>query len=122
MQSVILVAIGGAAGAVARHVTGLVVVRFVGRGFPLATIVVNVVGCALLGWLLAESRRHTLSPDVQLLVGTGLCGALTTFSTFGVETLRLMERGQWGWVAVYLAGNLVLGLGAAALGLGLGRG
>lgn len=122
MQSLLLVAIGGASGAVARHLTGLLVVRWVGRGFPWATILVNVAGCALLGWLLAESRRHSLPEEVHLLVGTGLCGALTTFSTFSVDTLRLMERGEWGWVAAYLAGNLILGLGAAALGMGFGRG
>lgn len=86
----------------------------------MATIVVNVLGSLLLGWLLAESHRLDLSADTKLLLGTGLCGALTTFSTFSVETLRLIERGDYRWVVAYLGGNLVLGLAAASIGLRLG--
>ena len=121
MRAFLLVALGGALGASARYATGLLAVRLLGRGFPVATVAVNVVGSFVLGWLLAETHRYALGEETKLALGTGLCGALTTFSTFSVETLRLIERGQWGLVLAYVAGNIVFGLAAAALGLTLGK-
>lgn len=122
MRAFVLVALGGAFGASLRYGTGLLLARLLGRGgFPWSTLVVNVLGSFLLGWLLAESHRYELSDTTRLVLGTGLCGALTTFSTFSVETLRLVEQQRHGEVLAYLAGNLLLGLAAAAIGLRLGR-
>jgi CrcB protein len=121
MRTLLLVALGGATGAVLRHVVGLAVIRWAGKGFPLATLLVNVVGSLLLGYVLAESHRAPFTPEVRALIGTGLCGALTTFSTFSVESMRLLERGQYGAVALSVVANLALGLLGAALGTWLAR-
>ncbi|MFI6908691.1 fluoride efflux transporter FluC [Nonomuraea sp. NPDC050394] len=120
-MNVLLVAIGAAVGAPARFlldraVQGWVAAR--GRGavvFPWGTLVVNVIGSAVLGFLVAWPAGEGL----MALAGTGLCGALSTYSTLGYETLRLAEGGA-GPAA---AGNAVLsvaaGLGAAAAGAAL---
>ncbi len=121
MRAFVLVAMGGAAGAVARHAAGLLAARYFGGSFPVGTLVVNVAGSFLLGVLLGLSERHALGGSARLALGTGLCGALTTFSTFGVETIRLVERGHWEMAAASVGGNLILGFGAAGAGLMWGR-
>lgn len=117
MRDVILVAIGGAVGAVLRHLVSTAAVQAFGRGFPLGTLAVNGVGSFVLGGLIAWIARTEGSPDIKLLVGTGLCGALTTFSTFSVETLALFEQGQRGAALANVLLNLAIGLGAAGLGM-----
>jgi CrcB protein len=77
------------------------------------TLTVNVVGSALLGVLLGAGQ---VPAPVVALVGTGFCGTLTTFSTFGYDVVRLVDERQAGRALAYLAGTLVLGIGAAAAG------
>lgn len=83
---------------------------------PWATFVVNVLGSILLGFLVAATDK----PELRLLLGTGFLGAFTTFSTFSVESMQLVESGEYGVAAASVLGNLVLGLSGAALGLYLG--
>jgi CrcB protein len=104
-----------------RHGIGLLCARWFGKGFPVGTLVVNVVGSFLLGLLLAEANRWDVSDETRLVLGTGLCGALTTFSTFSVDALRLAERDQWALAGGYVVANLLLGFTAAGLGLYFGR-
>ena len=86
------VALGGALGAVARHLTGLGAVRIMGAAFPYGTLVVNVAGCFLIGFLLMLSeQRQLFSPTTRLFLTVGILGAFTTFSTFGYETLELLR-------------------------------
>jgi CrcB protein len=85
----------------------------VGRDPALGTLAVNVVGGALLGVLLGLGG---LSATVLALVGTGFCGALTTFSTFGADVVRLIEERSLLRACAYVAASLLLGLGAAAAG------
>ena len=113
----LLVVAGALVGAPLR----LLVTRIAGRDGrdPAAgTLLVNVVGSALLGVLLG---LRDASPAVLALVGTGFCGALTTFSTLGADVVRLLEERALGRALAYLAATLVLGLGAAAAGYGLSR-
>jgi fluoride exporter len=108
----LLVVVGAAAGAPLR----LLAIRLAARrdGDPArGTLVVNVVGSALLGILLGLADP---SPAVLALVGAGFCGTLTTFSTFGADVVRLIEERAIGRALGYLAATLVLGLGAAAAG------
>ncbi|OMQ14508.1 chromosome condensation protein CrcB, partial [Modestobacter sp. VKM Ac-2676] len=84
-----------------------------GRGSVVGTLTVNVVGSAVLGVLLG---LRDVSPAVTALVGTGFCGTLTTFSTYGNDVVRLVEERAVGRALAYLAGTLALGLGAAAAG------
>ena len=117
------VALGGAVGALLRWGTSEAVAATAGKTFvPWATLLVNVAGCALIGWLAARSGRDDvgwLVANRPLLV-TGLCGALTTFSTFGLEVVTLFEQRRPAWAFGLIALHLLLGLGAVCLGGWLG--
>ena len=89
------------------------------RPTPYGTLFVNVVGSFVLGWLVTWSARVEAPPDVKFLIGTGLCGALTTFSTFSVESLHLFHQGHRTAALANVLLNVVLGLGAAAAGMAL---
>jgi len=108
------VVLGAAAGAPLR----LLAMRLAGPSPELGTLAVNVLGSAVLGVLLGLGD---VSPTVLALVGTGFCGTLTTFSTFGADVVRLVEERAVGRALGYLAASLVLGLGAAATGYVLSR-
>ncbi len=100
----VLVAVGGAAGAVVRYLVG----RWINRpGAPWGTLAVNVTGSFVLGCVLARA-----DPATAALVGTGFCGALTTYSTFALETVELPRRRA----VAYALGSVVAGLAAAAAG------
>jgi CrcB protein len=113
--TLLLVLLGGAVGASARYLTDVTVQRRHGTDVPWGTWTVNVLGSFVLG-VVAESGPHW----VLTLVGTGFCGALTTFSTFGYETVRLHERGRTGIAVTNVAGSLAAGLLAAVLGWWVG--
>ena len=122
MQAVLLVALGGAIGSVLRYETGALVLRHVGTTqFPWGTFTVNVAGCAIAG-LLAGLGEHFefLTADVRLLLFTGFLGGFTTFSAFGVETIALIERGEWAIAGTYVALSIACGLAALWTALKLG--
>jgi CrcB protein len=114
-MTVLLVLLGGAVGAPLRYVTDVLVQRVHGTAYPWGTWSVNVVGSFLLGLVAAAGPAW-----VTTLVGTGFCGALTTFSTFGYETVRLTEEGATTTAIGYVAGSVAGGLAAASVGWGLG--
>jgi CrcB protein len=116
--TVVWVALGALAGAPLRLLADRLAVGRRGPGSVLGTLVVNVAGSALLGVLLG--LRH-VSPAVLALVGTGFCGTLTTFSTFGFDVVRLVEERAVARAVAYLAASLVLGIGTAATGYALSR-
>lgn len=113
------IALGGAVGALARYGLGGWVQGRTGFGFPLGTLVVNVLGCLLIGFALRYLEAVRLAPEVRALVGVGVLGAFTTFSTFGYETVALLEDGAWVRAAAYALGSLALGLTAVYLGMAL---
>ncbi|GAA4310101.1 fluoride efflux transporter CrcB [Streptomyces venetus] len=111
-----LLVIGGAmVGAPLRYLTDRAVQSRHDSVFPWGTFTVNVSGCLVLG-LLTGAATH-----LQLLLGTGLCGALTTYSTFSYETLRLAETGARLHAAVNVAASVAAGLAAAFAGAALAR-
>lgn len=114
-MTVVVVTIGaGALGAAARYLVSL---AFAGRsGFPWAVLVVNVVGAAIGGVVVGLAVSGGLSSDSRFILISGLCGGLTTFSTFSVESIQLIERGKWHLAVLSVVANLVLGLAAAAAG------
>lgn len=112
----LLVAVGGALGAPLRYLTDRAVQRRHDTVFPWGTFTVNVLGCLLLGVLTGAVTHGAASHPVQLLLGTGLCGALTTYSTFSYETLRLAESGARLFAFLNVAAGLVAGLGAVGVG------
>ncbi|MBB3677427.1 fluoride efflux transporter FluC [Modestobacter versicolor] len=107
------VALGALVGAPLRLLADRTAAARRGPGSVLGTLAVNVAGSAVLGVLLGLGDA---SPAVLALVGTGFCGTLTTFSTFGWDVVRLVEERAVGRAAAYLTGSLVLGLAAAAGG------
>jgi fluoride exporter len=113
----LLVAVGALVGAPLRLLADRIAAARRGHGSVLGTLTVNVAGSAVLGLLLGLSGV----PEAAVaLVGTGFCGTLTTFSTFGYDVVRLVEERAVGRAVAYLAGSLVLGVGAAAAAYALG--
>lgn len=114
MQMILAIALGGAIGAVARHVLAGAITRWFGSGFPLGIMVVNILGSFLMGVLItALATRFEASPEMRGFLAVGLLGGFTTFSTFSLETVLLMERGEFIQVALYILGSVLL----AVLGL-----
>ncbi len=111
-----MVAVGAAVGAPLRYVVDRLVQRRFGGVFPWGTLAVNVVGSFVLGVLAAAAADGRVGDDVMALAGVGFCGALTTYSTFGYETLRLVEGGA-RWIAL---GNVGLSVGAGLLAASAG--
>lgn len=121
------VALGGALGASTRYGVGRVLVASLKEhplALPAATLLVNVAGClaigAVLPWLLAREADGA-AQHARLLVVVGVLGALTTYSTFGLETMTLWREGKAGIAVGYVALHLILGLGAVAIGAWLGQ-
>lgn len=122
MQTLLLIAVAGALGALSRYGVSLWALRAFGEDFPLGTLVVNVLGCLLLGFFMGASAVHPgVTREVRVALGTGFLGSFTTFSTFGVETVRLVEEGAWGGALLNVGLNVVVGLACAAAGLALAR-
>jgi fluoride exporter len=116
--TMLLVALGAAIGAPLRYLVDLALRTWCGPAFPWGTFAVNVAGSALLGLLVAIPA----AAPVMAFAGTGLCGALTTYSTFGYETVRLAEDGTPRRAAVYATASLVAGLAAAYAGMAVAGG
>jgi len=122
MFNILLVAVGGATGSVARYLTGLVMTRLFGSAFPWGTITVNIVGSFIIG-LLTEliARKFSAPLELRLLLVVGFLGGFTTFSSFSLDTMALFERGEGLTAFVYVAASVLLSLAAAFGGLALGR-
>lgn len=116
----LLVAVFGAIGAPSRYVVDRYVQERTRGVFPWGTFVINVSGAFVLGLLTALEARHHLTPDVEIALGVGFCGAFTTWSTYNFESVRLLEDGALGAAAANAAGSLAAGVVAAAGGLVLG--
>jgi fluoride exporter len=115
-----LVGIGGIFGALSRFLLGKWVTSRATSTFPLATWIINISGCFVLG-LLAYLRVHYTLPEWGwYLLGVGFLGAYTTFSTFGYETIQLMEKGDYRNATVYVSSSVLLGIVFAWIGSLLG--
>ncbi|MFF0200362.1 fluoride efflux transporter CrcB [Streptomyces sp. NPDC005017] len=117
----LLVVAGGMIGAPLRYLTDRAVQSRHDSVLPWGTFVVNVSGSLVLGLLTGAAAAGAAGSHLQLLLGTGLCGALTTYSTFSYETLRLAEDGARGYALANAAVSVAAGLGAAFAGVALGR-
>jgi len=122
MWSYVSVAIGGAIGCCARLGLTQFVAVYYQRNFPLATFIINVLGCFLMGFLFFETlERLSMSPMLRTAILTGGLGGFTTFSTFSVETLLLAEDGEFIKAGFYIALSVSVGLLAAICGAYLAR-
>lgn len=112
------VALGSAAGGVMRYVLGGWIQHRSGSSFPLQTLIINVTGSLLLGFLQRYALESSaISPEVRTMLTIGFCGGYTTFSTFSFETVRLMEEGDWRRAGLYILLSVSLSVGAAILGV-----
>ena len=112
--------VAGACGAVLRYSVDHVVQRRAGSEFPLGTLVINVSGSLVLGFLTGSALHHGVSPTWLTVAGTGLIGSYTTFSTLMFDSVRLAEADHSALSVLNVVVSMVVGLGAAALGLALG--
>jgi CrcB protein len=124
MQSIVLVGLGGGIGAVARFLLSSAVGRFWTAPFPLATLVVNILGSLLMGLVIGGVTRALpqLAEEARLFLGVGVLGGFTTFSSFSLETVTLMERGLIGQAALYILLSVAVSVPALYLGLMITRG
>ena len=122
LQKLLLIAIAGGLGSLARYGLSSLVQNWTESVFPFGTVAVNILGCLVFGILVAVSEgRFAVSPETRAMILVGFMGAFTTFSTFIFETAALLEKSQW----LLALGNMSLqnfvGLAALILGLLLGR-
>ena len=116
-MTVVLVVLGAAFGAPLRYITDRLLQGRHDSRFPWGTFAINVSGSALLGFLFALPASH----GVQALLGTGFCGALTTYSTFSYETLQLARSGARTMAVLNVAASVLAGFGAAYCGVALAQ-
>jgi CrcB protein len=117
--SLLLVITGAAVGAPLRYLSDRAIQSRHDTVFPWGTLTVNVLGSLILGIITGAVAAGRASPQVQLALGTGLCGALTTYSTFSYETLRLLEDDARLFAAANVVASIAAGLGAAFLGVAI---
>ncbi len=123
MQNLLAVGLGGFLGAIARYTMGGFVDSRLSTRFPWGTLAVNVLGCLMIGVILGWiSSRETVSKTTELFLVTGILGSLTTFSTFGHDTINLIRQGAVGPAVGNVALNVVVGLIAVTVGLAATRG
>jgi CrcB protein len=117
----LLVALGAAVGAPLRYLTDRAVQSRHTTVFPWGTFAVNVCGSLVLGFITGAVLAGAAGPRLQLLIGTGLCGTLTTYSTFSYETLRLAETGARFFAAANVVVSIVAGVGSVFVGSALAQ-
>ena len=121
IRNILAVGAGSFIGGVARHLVSLAM-KGIGKGFPWATLTVNLLGCLLIGLLWGLlSRNATESTSWGLFLTVGLCGGFTTFSTFSKEALTMLQAGQIGGFATYVVVSVLAGIALAALGYYVAR-
>ncbi len=113
-MTALLVLLGAIVGAPLRYLTDRIVQARHDSTFPWGTLAVNIAGCLVLGVL--AGLGTALPSPLLVLLGTGFCGTLTTYSTFSYETMRLWERHDWFYAVLNVVISLVAGLGAVLLG------
>ena len=118
----VYIAIFAILGAFARYGQSIVVQNVLGRSFPFATLSINVLGSFLMGFLFFETlERINISPELRTGILTGGLGAYTTFSTFSLESLNLIENGEMVRAGLYIGASVVLSIAAAIFGAFLSR-
>lgn len=122
MKMLLMSAMGGAFGAGARYLVGVGALRIFGSGFPWGTLIVNVVGSLIMGFLIAAfALRYSVSNEVRTFLATGVLGGFTTFSAFSLDFAALMERKAQGLAMVYLSASVGFSILALFAGLYIAR-
>ncbi len=122
-MKILLVMLGGSLGALSRYGVSLLAVQLFGTRFPWGTLIVNLVGCFFIGlaFALGERGLSIMNPSMRLFFMTGYLGALTTFSTYGLETMNALRSGRYLVTTANILANNVIGSALVILGLIVGR-
>jgi CrcB protein len=122
LLNLLLVAVGGALGSVARYLLSMFVLRATGSLFPLGTFVVNAVGCLVFGAIAgAAIQRAPVAPEWRLFLLVGVLGGFTTFSSYAFESYALLRDGQFLAASINIVGQVIVGLVGVALGFAAAR-
>lgn len=122
MKLVLMAAMGGAVGAAGRYMVGVWAARLLGAGFPWGTLIVNVVGCLVMGLFIEfVALRYSVSNEIRTFLATGVLGGFTTFSAFSLDFAVLMERKAQGLALAYLGASVGLSILALFAGLYIAR-
>ena len=120
MENYFWIALGGALGTMGRYWCSGFIARLVGETFPWGTLTINVLGSFVIGWfgaLTGSGGAMDVPADIRLIVMVGICGGFTTFSSFSLQTLELMQAGELLWAGAYVVGSVVVCLLAVWAGV-----
>ena len=120
-MTVVWVMVAGGLGSGARYLVGQWAGPALGASFPFGTLIVNLVGCFLLGAVVQLSATGSWSPELRTAIAAGFLGGFTTYSSFNQETIALLTGGAAGVAATYVAVTIAGGLAAGSLGLAVAR-
>ena len=122
LKTALIIAFGGGLGSILRYFTSVLVSKYWSSNFPLATFIVNSIGCLLIGFIIGLLEKNQLSDSrLKWFLVTGICGGLTTFSAFGMENYNLFQNNNSLLAFVYIAMSIVIGLLAIWFGIFLSK-
>lgn len=122
LKTALIIALGGGLGSILRYFTSVLVSKYWSSNFPLATFIVNSIGCLLIGFIIGLLEKNQLSDSrLKWFLVTGICGGLTTFSAFGMENYNLFQNNNSLLAFVYIAMSIVIGLLAIWFGIFLSK-
>lgn len=123
LPTLIMIALGGALGALGRYGVNVGALKIFGSGFPYGTAIANILGSFIMGMMIAKfSQIDTLSQEAKAFCTIGFLGAFTTFSTFSLDVVTLWNRGEMLYALIYMMGSVILSILALAAGLWLMKG
>lgn len=122
MEKILFIAIGGCLGAISRYAITALSIKLFSDRFPLGTLFVNLIGCFLIGLIFAlGTEKNFINPSFRLFFVTGFLGALTTFSTYGIESINFARNGMTSISIINIAANNIGGFSLILIGLWLGK-
>ena len=122
MRIILYLAVAGALGTLSRYGLSGLAQKITGAGFPYGTLIINVSGCLVIGYIMQVALNSDIIPATARVIATlGFLGAFTTFSTFSYETVRFLEAGEWLYAILNIGLNVGVGLTATLLGTFIGR-
>ena len=120
IRTLLLIGLGGGIGSMLRYLTSVIIQKYYTSVFPLTTLVVNIIGCLLIGIIIGTLEKNQVTDSsMKWLLVTGFCGGYTTFSTFGYENITLLQNQHSGLAFLYIFTSVAIGLFSVWLGLSL---